>query len=201
MLALATLLLAPVTSIAGLYQSQTMEVGAALELQKSGHFRYQLDYGAVSEHAEGAWTFDGKTVLLTTRPSPKLPHFDLVRDEPAPAGEVWLNLEPPGFGDGYRLDALATDASGQKGRVNTDAEGRVEAGNHKLTSIEPLVPVYGIPAGHFSLSPERGHRLLLRFRANDLNTAAFDREPLALTPRGLILNRYDSEIRFIRVRP
>ena len=38
-----------------------MEVGAALELQKNGHFRYQLDYGAVSEHAEGDWTFDGKS--------------------------------------------------------------------------------------------------------------------------------------------
>ena len=101
----------------------------------------------------------------------------------------------------YRLDAIATDASGQKGRVTTDDDGRVEAGSHKLTSIDPVVPVYGMVAGHFPLSPDRGHRLLLRFRANDLNTAAFDREPLGLTPHGLILNRYDSEIRFIRVRP
>ena len=39
--------LAPAPAMAGFYQSQTMEVGAALELQKNGHFRYQLDYGAV----------------------------------------------------------------------------------------------------------------------------------------------------------
>jgi hypothetical protein len=201
MTALAILLLAPAPSVAGLYQSQTMEVGAAIELQKSGHFRYQLDYGAVSEHAEGGWSFDGTTVRLTTMPAPKQPSFELVRDDPGPVGEVWLKLEPPGFGDGYRLDAIATDASGQKGRVTTDDDGRVEAGSHKLTSIDPVVPVYGMVAGHFPLSPERGHRLLLRFRANDLNTAAFDREPLGLTPHGLILNRYDSEIRFIRVRP
>lgn len=201
MVAAAALLLAPTAAVAGLYQSQTMEVGAALELQKNGHFRYQLDYGAVSEHAEGDWSFDGKTVRLTTRPAPRKPVFELVRDDPAPAGQVPMKMEPPGFGDGYRLDAIATDIAGEKGRVTTDDQGRVEAGNHKLTAIDPLVPVYGTVAGHFQLSPDRGHRLLLRFHANDLNTAAFDREPLALTPRGLALNRYDSEIRFIRVRP
>jgi hypothetical protein len=37
--------------------------------------------------------------------------------------------------------------------------------------------------------------------ANDLGAAAFDREPLVLTRCGLVLNRYDSEIRFMRVRP
>ena len=35
------------TTIAGLYQAQATEVGAAIELQVGGHFRYQLDYGAV----------------------------------------------------------------------------------------------------------------------------------------------------------
>src|SRR3954471_22684281 len=106
---LLTLLLAaaaPVTTVAGLYQAQTMEVGAALELRKDGHFRYQLDYGAVSEQAEGDWSFDGKIVRLTTRPRPKSPSFELVRDDPAPAGEIAISLEAPGFGDGYRLDAI-----------------------------------------------------------------------------------------------
>src|SRR4051812_34170881 len=103
--------------IVGLYQAHQIEVGAALELQKNGHFRYQLDYGAVSEHAEGNWTFDGQAVRLTTSPRPKLPNFELVRDDPAPAGELVLILEPPGFGDGYRLDAVGTDPSGEKGLV------------------------------------------------------------------------------------
>ena len=104
--------------MAGFYQSQTMEVGAALELQKNGHFRYQLDYGAVSEQAEGDWTFDGNAVHLTTKPAPRQPSFELVRDDPAPVGQVSMAVEPPGFGDGYRLDAIATDIAGQKGRVN-----------------------------------------------------------------------------------
>lgn len=200
--AATVLLLAPAAAVAGFYQAQQMEVGAALELQKNGHFRYQLDYGAVSERAEGDWSFDGKSVRLTTRPAPKQPSFELVRDDPLPAGGVVLTLEPPGFGDGYRLDAVGTDAAtADKGMVTTNDEGRVESGGHKLSAIDPLVPVYGTVGGHFPLSVDRGHHLLLRFHANDLGTASFDREPLLLTPRGLVLNRYDSEIRFIRVRP
>jgi hypothetical protein len=202
---LLTLMLAaaaPGSSIAGLYQAHQMEVGAAMELQKNGHFRYQLDYGAVSEQAEGDWTFDGKTVRLTTRPKPAPPSFELVRDEPGPPGEVTMTIEPPGFGaEGYRLDAIGSDASsGEKGLVTTDDQGRVEAGGHRLSAIEPLVPVYGTPGGQFPLNPDRGHRLLLRFHANDLGHAGFDREPLQLTPRGLVLNRYETQIRFIRVR-
>jgi hypothetical protein len=184
-----------------MYQAQQMEIGAALELKSNGHFRYQLDYGAVSEQAEGNWTFDGKTVRLTTRPPPHRPSFELVRDTPAPDGEIVLTVEPPGFGaEGYRLRAIGTDAaSGEKGLVTTDGQGRVEAGGHKLSAVEPLVPVYGTPAGRFALSPGRGHHLLLRFHANDLGTAAFDAEPLALSPRGLVLNRYETQIRFIRM--
>ena len=201
MVVAVALLLAPAPTVAGLYQSQQMEVGAALELQTNGHVRYQLDYGAVSEHAEGDWTFDGKMVRLTTRPAPKQPSLELVRDDPAPKGQVSMTLEPPGFGQGYRLDAIATDTAGQKGRVTTDDQGLVEAGSHKLSAIDPLIPVYDTVAGHIPLSQDRGHKLLLRFHANDLGTAAFEAEKLALTPSGLVLNRYDSEIRFIRVRP
>jgi len=188
-------------AVAGLYQAQQMEVGAALELQKNGHFRYQLDYGAVSESAEGDWTFDGKTVRLTTRPKPTPPSFDVVRDDPAPDGEVTIAVEPPGFGaEGYRIDAIGTDAvSGEKGAVTTDDQGRVEAGDHKLSAIEPLVPVYGTPTNEIPLAAGRGHHLLLRFHANDLGQAPFEGEPLEVTPRGLVLNRYETQIRFLRV--
>ena len=197
----AVLLIAP-AAIAGLYQAHQMEVGAALELQKNGHFRYQLDYGAVSEQAEGDWTFDGKTVRLTTRPKPKSPSFELVRDDPAPVGEVTMSVEPPGFGaEGYRIEAIGTDAaSGQQGLVRTDSTGQVDSGGHRLSAIEPLVPVYGTPGGHFPLSQDRGHRLLLRFHANDLGRAAFDNEPLLFSDGSLVLNRYETQIRFLRVQ-
>jgi hypothetical protein len=199
---IAAALLAAPASVAGFYQSQQMEVGAALELKKDGHFRYQLDYGAVSEQAEGEWTFDGTIVRLTSKPMPKLPSFELVRDDPAPKGEVVMTVEPPGFAEGYRLDAVAIDAvSGEKGLVTTDSDGHVESGGHSLASVDPMVPVYGTVAGHFALSPDRGHRLLLRFHANDLGHAAFDGEPLEIASGALVLNRYGAGIRFVRVRP
>lgn len=201
MLAATALLLAPAPAVAGLYESQQMEVGAALELKADGRFRYQLDYGAVSEQAEGRWTSDGKAVRLTTAPGSKPPAFELVRDDPAPAGQLTVTIEPPGVG-GYRVDAIATDAkTGEKGRVTVDSDGQVDSGGHQISVLEPLVPMYGTIAGRFPLDPKRGHRLLLRFRANDLGVAAFDGEPLAISPRGLVLNRYDQAIRFIRVRP
>jgi hypothetical protein len=56
--------------LAGLYETAQMEVAAALELQPNGHFRYALEYGAVSERGEGDWTFDGKAVHLTSNPMP-----------------------------------------------------------------------------------------------------------------------------------
>ena len=52
--------------LAGFYRSNQMEIGAALQLDPDGRFQYQLDYGAVSESAEGSWTADGTTVYLTS---------------------------------------------------------------------------------------------------------------------------------------
>ena len=96
---------------------------------------------------------------------------------------------------------IYADPSGEKGLVSADEQGHVDTGTHKIVTIAPLVPVYGGVGGTFPLSQERGHRLMLRFHANDLDTAAFEREPLAITATGLVLKRYESEIRFVRVRP
>src|SRR5690349_9354808 len=199
---LPLLLAAAAPSPAGTYEIHQTEMGGGLELKVDGRFRYAFTYGAVDEDGAGDWTFDGKTVRLTSNPMPKEPSFELVRDDPAPAGELAMTLEPPGFGEGYRLDAIAVDAaSGEKGLVTAGDEGRVEAGGHKLASVDPLVPVFGTVGGHFALSPDRGHRLLLRFHANDLGRASFRSEPLAVTPDGLVMTRYETEIRFVRVRP
>ncbi len=64
---IAALLLAAtdVPPVTGFYRSNQMEIGAALELDPEGRFMYQLDYGAVSEAAEGTWVSDGTTVYLT----------------------------------------------------------------------------------------------------------------------------------------
>ena len=73
--ALALFLQSP-ADLAGSYHSQQMEVGAALELKADGTFRYSLDYGAVSEAAEGRWSASDGVVLLTSDPL----SFDLMRE-------------------------------------------------------------------------------------------------------------------------
>ena len=208
MLALAALLLtaapAPASdSVAGLYQSQQMEIGAALELRKDGHFRYQLDYGAVSEGAEGDWTFDGKRVHLTSNPMPRSPSFELVRDDPAPRGELYMSLEDPGFEWGHSLEAVAKVRGEESGFEISAGDGdRVDlTGKPPIEAIAPLMPVYGPTGDIFPLSPERGHKLLFRFHRNDLGKAAFRDEPLTLVGTALVLLRYDAEIRFLRTRP
>jgi hypothetical protein len=192
----------PSSAVVGTYEIHQMEMGGGLELRADGHFRYALTYGAMDEEAEGDWTFDGKTVRLNSNPMPKAPEFTLVRDDPAPKGEVWLSVQKAGFGWDGGIEAIASAAGlSEKGLVRADSDGRVDSGGRVLTSIDPLVPVYGTPAGHFLLSPERGHRLLLQFHANDLGKAAFHGEPLELKEGALIMARYDSEIRFLRARP
>ena len=52
--------------LVGFYRAHQIEVGAALQLDEDGRFQYQLDYGAVSEAAEGSWTSDGSAVYLTS---------------------------------------------------------------------------------------------------------------------------------------
>ena len=191
----------PQEKVVGLYEIHQMEMAGGLELKSDGRFSYALSYGAVDEEAAGTWTFDGKTVRLTSNPMPKPPSFELVSDDPAPKGELYLKLEDPGFDWGHPLYALGTDMK-QAFELEADDSGRVDlTGKPAVVALTPLMPVYGPTKDLFKLSPDRGHRLLFRFHRNDLGKAAFDREPLALTGNGLVLNRYDSEIRFIRMRP
>ena len=65
MLAALLLMAADSPTPSGFYMAHQMEVGAALQLDDDGTFQYQLDYGAVSEAAEGSWSADATTVYLT----------------------------------------------------------------------------------------------------------------------------------------
>ena len=65
MIAALLLAAADVPAVTGFYRSNQIEIGAALQLDEDGRFMYQLDYGAVSEAAEGNWSSDGTTVFLT----------------------------------------------------------------------------------------------------------------------------------------
>lgn len=65
MIAALLLAMAEAASPSGFYTTSQIEVGAALQLDDDGKFQYQLDYGAVSEAAEGNWSSDGTSVFLT----------------------------------------------------------------------------------------------------------------------------------------
>ena len=186
----------------GFYQIRQMEMGGGLELRRDGHFRYAFSYGAVDEEGEGDWSFDGKSVFLTSKPMPKAPAFELVRDDPAPKGELYLTLEDPGFEWGHPLEALAADAAKNAFEISADDSGRVDlAGKPVIAAIAPEMPVYGPTGDIFPLSTDRGHRLLFRFHRNDLGKVRFDKQPLALKGRDLLLERYDATIRFVKIRP
>jgi hypothetical protein len=204
MLALAPLLAAavPAAAHAGLYRSSQPEIAAALELRPDGRFRYALDYGAVSEEGEGVWVADGSTVSLTSQPLPTAPSFAIVRDLPASTGELWVELENPGFDWGGPLEMLLSfDKIVGLVRVTASENGRVETNGGRVTAIRPVVPVYGTIGAPLALAGERGHRLTIRFLRNDLGKARFVSEPLAVTPGGLLLNRYETSIRLDRVGP
>src|SRR5438270_12173635 len=150
MIAIAALLLvAPAgeaqASPAGVYEIHQMEMGGALELKRDGHFRYAFTYGAVDEEAEGDWTFDGKTVLLTSKPMPRAPAFELVRDDPAPEGELYATLEDPGFEWGHGLEVLAADAKKNGFESEADEPGRIDlTGKPPIVAGAPDMLVFGL---------------------------------------------------------
>lgn len=67
-LALFAMMMQPVDAV-GFYQSTTPEVGAAIDLEPDGTFLYALDYGDVSETAEGNWLLEGNVIRLTSTKS------------------------------------------------------------------------------------------------------------------------------------
>jgi len=205
MLSLLPLLAAVVpapAALPGIYRSEQMEVGAALELQEGGRFRYALEYGAISELGEGKWTSDGKTVRLTSDPMPRAPSFEIVRDDPAPPGELWVEFEHPGFDWGGPLEMLlSVEGVNALVRAEPNERGRVDVGQGRITAIRPIIPVYEQLGAPLKLWGERGHRLTIRFLRNDLGKARFVNEPMASDGDGLVINRYDTPIRFKRVGP
>jgi hypothetical protein len=190
-------------SMVGVYQIRTMEVGGGLQLQKNGHFRYELEYGALDEMAEGNWAVKDGNVLLTTSPMPKQPTFDLVSDQAAPKCTLSLSVDWSKLDWSSAPDALVTYERDPKELhlLQADDNGDLHPEDCAVTMIMPLVPMYRVPGDPIKLSPTSGHRLSLRFQPNDLGHPAFDGEPLRINGSSLLMERYDAEVRFVRVRP
>jgi hypothetical protein len=190
-------------SMAGFYQIRTMEVGGGLELRKDGHFRYELEYGALDEASEGTWAVKDGNVLLTSSPMPKQPTFDVVSDQAAPKCTLKLSVDWSKLNWSSPPDALVTYERDPKELhlLEADENGDLHPEDCAVTMIMPLVPMYHVPGEPIKLSPASGHRLSLRFEPNDLGHPAFDGERLKINGSTLVMERYDAEIRFVRVRP
>ena len=68
LVAAVMLIMAPATAevqdFVGTYRLSQMEMGGGLQLTADGRFRYELDYGAVSEAAQGRWTLRADGIHL-----------------------------------------------------------------------------------------------------------------------------------------
>lgn len=130
---------------------------------------------------------------------PKAPSFELVADDPAPSGELWMTLENPGFEWGHPLYALGSAKDVADGlRLMADETGRVDLdGKPMPPAISALMPVYGPTGQAFPLSRERGHRLRFRFHPNDLGVAAFNWQILRDEGGELVMERFETAIRFL----
>jgi hypothetical protein len=188
--------------LAGLYEIHQMEMGGGLELQPSGHFRYALEYGAASEEGEGDWTFDGKTVRLTSNPMPHEPDFVVLGDEPAPPCEISISVDWGKLDWSSAPRVLVTyDNDPKVYLVDTDDSGKLESRRCKATSLRPMVPIYENVGTEVKLTPDKGHRLSFRFEPNEIGRPAFRGEQLELYGQGLVFARFETQIRFVRSRP
>ncbi|HEU5482094.1 MAG TPA: hypothetical protein VFU80_03225 [Sphingomicrobium sp.] len=185
--------------LAGLYVTDQMEMAGALELRGDGRFRYQFDYGAVSESAEGGWAAKGQKVELTSEPMPKAPDFALVRDEPAPNGKLFVAVEDAGFSWSPMRVQVALEGVKEPVELHAGGDGQVIVPQgRRATSVSMMVPVYGVAGTPVVLGAGRGHRLLFRLEANDIGKAAFRAEPVVIDGTSLVMKRYDTTIVFRR---
>ena len=120
------LIIAVLAAQPGFYTSSQIEVGAALQLDEDGRFRYQLDYGAVSEAAEGNWWSDGSTVFLTAtrmEGAYKTPIFDR---EPLKIDGDRLLLSRYDTVIRFEREELPTPADRKSGELQNGDSGRTD---------------------------------------------------------------------------
>jgi hypothetical protein len=185
--------------LAGDYEGSAMEIGGGLRLQADGRFKYGLAYGAVDESAEGRWEQDAAGVYLTSDPVTP-PHFSLLGESPAPAGEFRVALElPRGISRQY-FDVLLTLDGGKNMQRQMAEDGLVvplEPGD-KVAAVRLLLPIFDLESERFALTAGSASEVRLRFEPHDLGKVAFARERLAMDGGALVLQRYDHAIRFRR---
>jgi hypothetical protein len=107
LLAAALLAMAPAApaeqDLIGVYRLSQVEMGGGLELTPDHRFRYELDYGAVSEAAEGRWAVRNDGVHLDSEPMSQRVLAEMERSDAAFSNQL-LRIE----GDTLVMDRYET---------------------------------------------------------------------------------------------
>lgn len=188
---------AAAATLPGAYDGSQTELATRLVLHADGRFQYGLSYGALDERAQGRWAEKDGAVLLTTEPAPKPPRFAVVSDVAAADRSIHIALENPEMLGGFSLTMVVRyEGETAPAYVEVDEDGRLPVPQGKtIAALVPDLPVYPIPLGLHPLKPG-GRRIVFRFEPNDIGTAAFAGERLAIEGGALVLRRYDRVIRF-----
>ena len=181
----------------GTYDGSQAELAARLVLQPDGRFHYGLSYGALDEQARGRWVEQDGRVLLTTEPAPRPPRFAVVSDTPQPGDAIEVALDDPELLQGSTLTMVVTYADAtEPAFVEADDSGRLPVPpGRTIVSLVPDLPIFPSPLAAYAVKPG-GRRIVFRFEPNDIGTAAFAAEPLAVDGGALVLRRHDRTIRF-----
>jgi hypothetical protein len=183
-------------SLAGTYDGGQMKVGAQLLLKPDGHFEYELAYGALDEAAQGMWEVKDGAVFLTTAPAVVPPRFVVEKDTPEPRGGLWIKVSNGPVMQGARQRVyLIYGPNEEPDMVEIADDGHVPlAGNRRPTAILLEIPVYPIMGKPIPLTGTGGHRMVVRFEANDIGKADFRAQRLAIDHGVLVMTRRDLEL-------
>jgi hypothetical protein len=161
---------------------------AKLELKPEGRFSYTFTRGDQQETAEGRWRAGEDRVVLTGDPI-TAPAFVLGTNEALSEPVLRIELDlPNGLSRQYFTVAVRLADGTIVGRGFTDAPFELPTGTRNPpVALRIDVPTLTLSSAEFTLGPGAGHRLHVRFAANDLGKVAFADTPLIERDGALVL--------------
>lgn len=197
---LAFLLLsaAPAAAQEGVYQSETIEVGAQLVLAPDGRFLWQFAYGSLDMLGAGTWARADGGVVLTSDAGVVAPRFELVgrRRDDAPGVAVRLACDTGEIG---RLLNVVTEHADGENRLHRfdNLAFRSEAAP-AVTAVRLGSESFGLLSERFPVDPGEANVLTFRFIPNDLGRADFRGERATLSDGLITLNWNGMPVRYRR---
>ena len=175
------------------------DVASELILQADGYFQYALAAGALDEQAEGSWTREGDTVFLTTEPKPRPAVF--AAGATARTSETPLNVKviwPNGRGAAL-IDLRVGFDGGEPAEGYTQDYGWSLSPDEKRVPrwIEFALPMYQLQSQRFTIDAAKANDLTFVLTPNDLGTVDFERLPLTIGDRELVMHRYGGELTYL----